>query len=220
MHSPCQGVKAPSKVGSRHRVLSEAELTRIWLAAELFGYPFGRLVQLLLLTAQRRSEVAGMRWSELDLSKAYWHLPPGNEDRKHKSSHPHTIPLGSRIIEILASLPRVHEELVFPARGKDNPVSGYSKWKQKLDNVSGVRAWTLHDLRRTAATQMASLGVPPHVVERILNHTTGTLGGVAEIYNRFAYLPEMADALDLWSRHLDQLIADATPLPSLEQITV
>ena len=159
VHSPCQGVKAPSKVGSRHRVLSEAELTRIWLAAELIGYPFGRLVQLLLLTAQRRSEVAGMRWSELDLSKAYWHLPPGNEDRKHKSSHPHTIPLGSRIIEILASLPRVHEELVFPARGKDNPVSGYSKWKQKLDNVSGVRAWTLHDLRRTAATQMASLGV-------------------------------------------------------------
>lgn len=117
--------------------------------------------------------------------------------------------------EILASIPRLHDDLVFPARGQNNPVSGYSKWKRKLDQVSGAKNWTLHDLRRTAATGMAALGVAPHVVERILNHTTGTLGGVAGIYNRFAYLPEMADGLELWSRHLDRLIAGAASIQSV-----
>jgi len=163
-HSPCQGSKAPSKVGSRDRVLSDVELAAVWRAAEKIGYPLGHLVLLLILTAQRRSEVAGMRWSELDLPNALWQLPPGTKDRKHKSSRPHTVPLGTRTTAILASLPRIHDELVFPARGKDNPISGYSKWKRKLDHVSGVKNWTLHDLRRTAATGMAALGVAPHVL--------------------------------------------------------
>lgn len=86
--------------------------------------------------------------------------------------------------------------------------SGYSKGKRSLDASADLHDWTLHDLRRTAATGMARAGVPPHVVERILNHVTGTFGGVAGVYNRFQYLPEMRQALELWERHIERLRAE------------
>lgn len=109
-------------------------------------------------------------------------------------------------MSVLKAVPRVHDELVFPARGNASAtMSGFSKLKRRLDDLSGVCDWTLHDLRRTAATHMAKLGVAPHVIERILNHTTGTLGGVAGIYNRFQYLPEMWAALELWAEHIGKL---------------
>jgi integrase len=123
----------------------------------------------------------------------------------NKSGRLHVVPLSTLAIGIIRALPRVHDELVFPARGKHNPVSGYSKWKHILDQLSGVKNWTLQDLRRTAATGMAGLGVAPHVVEQVLNHKTGILGGVAGIYNRFAYLPQMKDAIAQWSLHLEGL---------------
>ena len=204
-HSPCSGMKAPSKVISRDRVLSDEELTAIWLAAEKMGWPFGRVVQLLVLTAQRRNEVSGIRFQDIDQEEGLWTQPAmGN-----KSGRLHVVPLSPLALAIIRALPRVHDELVFPARGKNNPVSGYSKWKHKLDQLSGVKNWTLHDLRRTAATGMAGLGVPPHVVERILNHKTGVLGGVAGIYNRFAYQQEMSEALNQWSQHIENLICKA-----------
>ena len=104
--------------------------------------------------------------------------------------------------EILESLPRFHAN-VFPARGRpENAFSGFSKCKRRFDEVSGVEGWTLHDLRRTMATNMAGLGVAPHVVERILNHSTGTISGVAAIYNRFRYVDEMRDALILWEQRV------------------
>jgi integrase len=106
---------------------------------------------------------------------------------------------------LLAGLPRLHEVLVFPARGKDNPASGFSKWKRELDERSGVVNWRIHDLRRTAASGMAQLAVPPHIIERVLNHTTGTLGGVAGIYNRYGYLAEMRGALEHWSGRVGEL---------------
>lgn len=205
-HSPCVGMKAPAKVVSRERVLNNDEVVAVWRAAEKMGYPFGPLVQLLILTGQRRTEVGGMRWQEVNFLEGLWKLPRGTEERPHKSQHAHNVPLGSPILNVLRSLPRVHDDLIFPARGRDNAVSGYSKWKRKLDELSGVQAWTLHDLRRTTASGMAALGVLPHVVERILNHTNGTLGGVAGIYNRYAYLPEMAEALERWGQHLEGLL--------------
>jgi integrase len=205
-HSPCIGMRAPSRVISRDRVLSDEELTAIWRSAEQMGWPFGRLVHLLILTAQRRDEVSSIRWQDLDQDEGLWTQPAmGN-----KSGRIHVVPLSRPALGIIRALPRVHDELVFPARGKDNPVSGYSKWKRTLDQKSGVRNWALHDLRRTAATGMAALGVPPHVVERVLNHRTGTLGGIAGIYNRFAYLPEMSQALERWAQHLDGLILQKT----------
>jgi integrase len=82
------------------------------------------------------------------------------------------------------------------------PFAGWSKAKSLLDNVSGVSGWTLHDIRRTVATRLAEMGVAPHVIERLLNHTTGQISGVAAIYNRARYLDEMRQALELWENHL------------------
>ena len=123
-----------------------------------------------------------------------------------KSDRPHVVPLSGPTKSILASLPRLHEQLVFPSRGNNGTVSGFSKWKSELDEISKVEGWRLHDIRRTTATGMARLGVPPHVVERILNHTSGTFGGVAGIYNRFGYLPEMRDGVDRWSNFVVSLV--------------
>jgi len=106
----------------------------------------------------------------------------------------------------LRDLPRTHETLVFPALNKDNPISGWSKWKRQLDEISGVSAWRHHDLRRTTATELAKLKVAPHVIERILHHKTGILGGVAGIYNQYGYQDEMRSALTLWSDKLQEYL--------------
>ena len=106
-------------------------------------------------------------------------------------------------------MPRVHDTLVFPAQRVEtrNPVSGHGKAKERLDAMSGVTGWTLHDIRRTVATGMARLKVPPHVIERVLNHASGTFAGVAGIYNRFGYIDEMRGALDTWEGHVSANIA-------------
>jgi integrase len=198
--SPFSGLRAPSKNKPRERVLNDAELLRIWLAAEQFGYPFGSIVRVLLLTGQRRDEVTSMGWGDIDVEKAIWTLPGAT----NKSGRVHLVPLSPFTVELLTSLPKVHAKWIFPARGKDNPASGWSRWKAKPDSLCGVTDWTLHDLRRTVATRMAELDVEPHVIERILNHATG---GVAAIYNRYPYLPKMRAALDIWTRHLQDLLA-------------
>ena len=111
-----------------------------------------------------------MSWQELDWTDSIWSMAGA----RTKSDRPHVVPLSGLAKSILASLPRLHEQFVFPSRGNNGTVSGFSKWKSELDDISAVEDWRLHDLRRTTATGMAKLGVPPHVVERILNHTSGT----------------------------------------------
>ena len=201
--SPCRTIKPPVKANSRERVLTDPELSIIWQAAEGQGYPFGRIVQLLMLTAQRRGEVVGMRWEELDLDGGLWTIP-SSRTKNHKS---HMVPLTAGAVAVLRQVPRSDTSpLVFPARGMpEQAYSGYSKGKRTLDASAKLHDWTLHDLRRTAATGMARAGVPPHVVERILNHVTGTFGGVAGVYNRFQYLDEMRGALEPWARHIGRL---------------
>ena len=196
--SPAAGLRAPSKLVSRDRVLTDTELAAVWRAADVMGYPFGRAVQLMILTAQRRGEVMGMRWSDLDLMDALWTIPA----ERNKSGRVHVVPLSQAAVDLIQSLPKVHDQLVFPARGRDTVASGFSKWKRALDRVAKVRRWRIHDLRRTAATRMAELKVPPHVIERVLNHAGGAQEGVAGIYNRHSYLPEMRDALARWTKKL------------------
>lgn len=204
--SPCTGIGAPSPTIERERVLSDDELAAVWKAAEAIGYPYSSIVHLLILTAQRRSEVAGLRWSEINTDTDLWSMPA----RRTKNGRPHQIPLPPMARAIIAGLPRHNESYAFPARGNDEETfSGFSKLKRRLDELSGVTDWTLHDLRRTTATSLAGLGVAPHVVEKLLNHTTGALGGVAGIYNRFQYLPDMRDALAKWEAHLQRLIAQS-----------
>ena len=200
--SPCQGLKSPTKPKARDRVLSTEELVAVWKAAESMGYPFGPIVQLLILTGQRRGEVVSMRWQDIDLDKALWSLPA----EFTKAGRAHEVPLSETAIWIISSLPRTHASLLFAARGRDHPVSGFPKWKRELDELSGTADWRLHDLRRTAATGMAEIGVAPHIVERVLNHVSGTFGGVAGVYNRFGYLPEMRDALSKWETNLRTIV--------------
>jgi integrase len=197
--SPSAGMKSPAPHRSRDRVLDDDELAAIFKAARDIGYPFGAIVQLLILTAQRRNEVSDMTWKEIDFYKATWSIPSA----RSKNSRPQTVPLSSAALELITSLPQFGDPHLFPAQGGSGKAfSGFSKSKRILDKRANVSSWTLHDLRRTAATGMARLGVSPHVVERILNHTSGSLGGVAGIYNRFGYLPEMRGALDKWTAHV------------------
>jgi integrase len=202
--SPCAGIGTPSAAKERDRVLDNDELVAVWHAADVTGYPYGSIVKLLILTAQRRSEVADMRWPEIDADNHVWALPP----ERTKNARAHQVPLPPLAQALIAELPRLNAAYVFPARGNDaESFSGFSKLKRKLDDVSKVTNWTLHDLRRTTATGLAQLGVAPHVVEKLLNHSTGTFGGVAGIYNRFQYVPEMRDALSKWESHLHALVA-------------
>lgn len=198
-YSPCSGLRRPAMVQSRERVLSDDELRAVWSASNVLGYPFGPFVQLLVLTGQRLSEVANLRWNDLDIGERIW------TQVSNKSDSVHIVPLALPVIQILQGLPKLHVEFVFPARGSSNrPISGFSKWKKELDKEAGVRDWWLHDLRRTSATKMAQLGVEPHVTEHVLNHSSQMLRGVAGVYNRYSYVKEKRQALELWCDHVNR----------------
>jgi integrase len=203
--NPCSGISRPAPAHARERVLSNAELAAVWHGARSLSAPFSHIVQLLILTAQRRGEVTGLRWNEIDWTNAVWNIPA---DRT-KNRRAHAVPLSPLALDVLKSAPKIHDAFVFPARGNDEATpSGFSKTKRRLDAYARVSDWTLHDLRRTTATHLAGMGVAPHVIERILNHTTGILGGVAGIYNRFQYLPEMRAALELWAEQIGKLASE------------
>ena len=197
--SPCIGVERPSKKNSRDRVLSDSETSAVWSAASEVGFPFGNIVQLLMLTAQRRGEVATMERDHIDWDERIWHIP----EELTKNSRPHAVPLSPYVLSIIEAVPMLHARFFFPARGSTTTCfSGFGRSKERLDKELSIKPWILHDLRRTTATGMAGLGIQPHIVERVLNHSTGQLGGVAAVYNRFQYIDEMRDALEKWSEHV------------------
>lgn len=209
---PTIGVRRPAKEASRDRVLSKAEIRAFWAGCGQLGYPFGAIFSLLLLTAQREAEVAGMRWPEVDLENRVWTIPR----ERAKSNRAHIVHLSALAAEILAGLPRLGE-LVFPTR-TGRPISSFSRAKERLDALMSVDlrdtqpAWVLHDLRRSAATIMAEeLKAPPHVVDKILNHSSGTIRGVAAIYNRAAYLDERQAVLEAWGQYVATLIRPSPP---------
>jgi integrase len=206
--NPTAGVRHRVKEVARDRVLDDDELVRFWGACDAMGLPFGPLFQLLLLTAQRRDEVGGMLWSELDLEKRTWTIPGS----RAKNGKAHSVQLSDLATEIIERLPQIGDsDLVFTTN-ETTPVSGFSKAKDRLDPLMGdPPEWILHDLRRTATSDMARLGIAPHVVDKILNHTAGTIRGVAAIYNRFEYEPERKVALEAWGRFVESLVR---PSPS------
>jgi integrase len=164
------------------------------------GWPFGPLFQLLLVLGQREDEIAGMRWSDLDLVRGVWTLPR----EASKSDRLNQVPLPALARQIIEQLPRTGSELVFSTTGS-TPVSGFSKAKKRCDQLSGVTGWRLHDLRRTVASGMARLKVEPWVVEKVLNHQTGQLSGVAGVYNRWGYFDEKQEALERWATDLQRI---------------
>lgn len=178
------------KTTSRSRVLTDTEMQSVWNRAQEVGYPYGTIVQLLILTGQRRGEIAGLRRSWI-IGDAIT-FPEGFTKNKRE----HRIPIGPLTNAIIQGVPG-DADLLFPARGvkkSELPFNGWSKCKVDFDSPLNIAPYTLHDLRRTYSSNLASLGVPIHVTEKLLNHASGTISGVAAVYNRHSYWEEMGDA--------------------------
>tara|TARA_R110002124_G_scaffold282148_1_gene457067 strand:+ start:634 stop:1833 length:1200 start_codon:yes stop_codon:yes gene_type:complete len=202
--NPIAGMKPLSKEKPRERVLTDTELGALWAVCVDEGYPFGDCMKLLMLSGQRRAEVAEMRWSELDLEKRLWTLPSS----RAKNGKQHTVPITDAMLEVLRKTPRFfNSDFVFTTTGK-TPVSGFGRVKDRLDKAlpEGTEPWIIHDLRRAMSTNMAMLGVPQPVTEALLNHKTGVVSGVAAIYNVYSYADEKRDALATWSQHVMKLV--------------
>lgn len=201
--SPVAALRAPTKEIARDRVLTDEEMIASWHAGASEGFPFEHFLKLLILTGQRRGEVAGMRWSELDLEKGIWTLPA----KRAKNATSHIVPLAPLAIFILKSVPRfLDSDLVFTTTGT-SPISGFGRLKERLDIAVGLDAedWRFHDLRRTMATNMAIMRIQPHIIEAVLNHKTGIVSGVAATYNRHAYMDEKREALELWAKKVEEM---------------
>jgi integrase len=208
--NPVIGTNKATNEIARDRVLSPPELSAIWRAAGDSDY--AAIMKLLILTGQRREEVGGMLWSEIDLEDSIWRI--GAE--RTKNGLPHDLPLSQPAIAILRDrAKREQRDLVFGTG--DGPFQGWSNAKSALDTrvlallrnkdkKAQLAPWRLHDIRRTVATRLGDIGVLPHVVEAVLNHVSGHKAGVAGVYNRSSYAAEKRMALDLWAEH----IAEAT----------
>ena len=222
MVSPCKGIEAPAAETSRDRVLEEEEIRLAWRVFDAIGWPFGSIGKLLLLTGARRSEIAEARWQEIDLAAKTLTLPGS----RTKNGEPSQIPLSDAAAEIISALPRIEGKaaLLFSTTGA-TPVSGFSRSREVIERamvaklreaatergqdpekVEAPKPWTLHDLRRTCASGMASLKIAPHVIEAVLNHKNGTIKGVAKVYNRYSYAAEKRAALDAWARRLNAIV--------------
>jgi integrase len=202
--SPAEGVPMPAKELTRDRILSDDELARVIIAARKMGGPYGGIVELLALTGQRREEVARCTWQEIDFNLQTWTLP---SDRT-KNGKPHITHLSDPAIAILKQITK-QGEYVFTLTGQA-PFQAFSAAKRELDEVSGVTAWRLHDLRRSCVSGMARLGVPPHVADKILNHQAGTISGVAAVYQRHDFLAERREALNRWGDHVAQIAREGS----------
>ncbi len=200
-NSPISAIKPPSKENRRDRVLSDDEIRDVWEGCDYLGYPFGPFIKVLLLTGQRRDEVARMKRGGLN-QDAVWTLPAQDT----KSNRPHTVPLSPMAMDLLKALPQTGEHFFTSGRVGDSPISGFSNVKAQLDKISGVTDWRLHDLRRTAASGMAKLRIAPHVIEKVLNHASGTFAGVAGVYNVHGYDDEKRHALEAWANKVDAIL--------------
>ena len=207
--SPCAGVKPPTDERSRDRVLDDKELRAVWLAAEEIGWPFGAMVKVLVLTGQRRDEVARMEWSEIDFGDKLWTLPR----ERVKNDEKHEVPLSDAAIAVLKSVPRIAgSRYVFTTNGKA-PSSGYSKGKRRLDALLSpdMPPWRLHDLRRTTASGMARLGINLPVIEKVLNHASGSFAGIVGVYQKHEFSEEKRRALDAWGGFVGGVAGDKAP---------
>jgi len=205
--SPVAALKPLIKEVVRDRYMTDDEIKSFWRGCEAEGYPFEQFGKLLLLTGQRLREISDMHWSELDLEKGTLTL----KGSRTKNGAAHILPLSLQAVAILSAMPRfLNSDYVFTTTGR-TPISGFGRFKQRLEVFVGFDAedWRFHDLRRTAATNMAVMGVQPHIIEAVLNHKTGIVSGVAAIYNRHAYLDEKREALQRWADKVEHLTVEA-----------
>ena len=227
--NPLTQMVKPEAPKSRDRVLADGELAEVWSASEVIGAPFGPFFRLLILTGQRRSEVAGMGWAELDRQAAAWTIPAS----RAKNGVAHIVPLSKPMIAELdlkadsaMADEEKPEEITWPKTGYvltttgKTPISGITKAKTALDaaitkarrgeeeqEVDPMPAWRIHDLRRTLATGLQRLGIRFEVTEAVLNHVSGAKGGIAGIYQRHDWKEEKRSAFDAWARHVACIIS-------------
>jgi integrase len=193
--NPVSGTAKADEGQSRDRVLSEAELAQV--LAALGNDPFSEIVRTLIITGQRRNEIGGLRWSEVDFERGLITFPP----ERCKNGKRHELPISSQVRAILERQPRINE-YVWGCEW-----NSWSEPKAKLDRrLNGIAPWTIHDCRRSVATHLADqLNVLPHVIEAILNHHSGHRAGVAGIYQRAKYQDQMRTALETWGTYIDRL---------------
>lgn len=207
--NPCSGLLRPSAPPARDRLLSDAEIRCFWAACDDLGPPFGPLLKLLLVTGARLNEIARLTYDELSEDGTILTLPGS----RTKNGHPHSIGLPPLAREILKEVMNVSggSGFIFSTNGR-TPVSGFSKIKARLDRKMAALAgkaippWRLHDLRRTAATGMARAGADLHVIERALNHVSGSFGGIVAVYQRHKFESEVKQALEAWAALLGSII--------------
>lgn len=200
--NPVVGTNPPTDSKPRERVLSDQELATIWRACR--EDDFGRIVKLCICLSARRSEIGGMAWPEIDLERATWTIPAA----RSKNKRAHKLPLMPMALAIVRSVPQlVGRDQLFGSHAAEG-FTAWGKAKRVLHARLGakVQPWTLHDLRRSAATRLADLGVQPHIIEQVLNHQSGHKAGPAGIYNRSSYAREVRAALALWEDHLRTLV--------------
>jgi len=197
--SPVERLSPKDLIGkrqARERTLSDYELRAVWNAAGVMGYPYGHVFRLLTLTGQREREVADMRWSEVNIEKGLWTIPA---DRM-KGGRAHQVPLAPEALALLQRLPRfTGGECVFTTTGGVKPVNGFSKAKSRIDKLSGVAGWVIHDLRRTMRTHLSALPVPDLVRELVIAHAKP---GLHKVYDQHAYENEKRHCLELWEGRL------------------
>jgi integrase len=210
--SPCAGIRPQVEEAKRDRVLSEEEIRWLWDACDKIGQPFGHAIKLLLLTGQRRGEVGEMTDREIDRHKHSWTIPK----YRSKNNEAHEVPLSDAALAIMDAVKRIKSDgaYVFTTNG-GCPVSGWSKVKRQLDALMSAIAgeegkkllpWCIHDLRRTAASGMARLGVQLPVIEKVLNHTSGSFRGIVGVYQRHDFAAEKRAALDCWAREVERIV--------------
>lgn len=206
--NPFLGLPIKTATASRDRVLADDEIGTIYRAALKLGFPFGPLVIILMLTAQRRDEGAGMRWSELSSDRTTWTIPAS----RAKNGKAHAVHLTPATRDIIASLPKhASSDLIFTTNGR-TAASGFSKAKERLVSLAAAETerdqeaqnWRLHDFRRSCVTWLAGAGFNPAVADKILNHSTATgMTTVGQVYQRAEYLAERRAALEAWAMHVN-----------------
>jgi integrase len=201
--SPVTGVERPHKEVARDRTLSDNELRALWLACEPDD-PFGAALRLLVLTGTRRNEVSQMAWDEIDEQRRLWVLPSA----RSKNGREHTVPLASRAWDLIQARPRFADcRYVFTADGS-GPIIGWAKAKTRISGAAGAseKSWRLHDLRRTAAAGMQRIGIAVPVIEKALNHVSGTFRGIVGVYQTHDYADEVAVALQKWADRVEEIV--------------
>ncbi len=200
--NPAASIRRPTREHPRDRVLGDAELAAVWQACDGLAYPAGPLFRCLILTGARRDEVRKMQWREVDLETAVWVLPAA----RSKNKHAHVVPLSPSVMAILRSLPRFTTgDFVFSCDGGISPYGNMVKPKAKLDRLSGVQGWMLHDIRRTVATGLGELGIAGETIARLLNHVERQIAGVTARYERADHTEAKRRALETWARHVEAL---------------